>query len=75
MITANIHYAKTHLSQLVEQAMQGEEILLCKAGKPVARVIAYEPASAPRQLGLWAGQVHIADDFDELPVELKDYFT
>jgi prevent-host-death family protein len=75
MITANIHYAKTHLSALVEQVMQGEEILLCKAGKPVAKVIAYEPPAQPRQLGLWAGQVHIADDFDELPNELKDYFN
>lgn len=74
MITANIHYAKTHLSELIEQAVQGEEILLCKAGKPVAKVIAYEPLAHPCRLGLWKGQVHIADDFDELPEEIKDHF-
>ncbi|MFA6037975.1 MAG: hypothetical protein WC748_07650 [Legionellales bacterium] len=47
------------------------KVILCKAGKPVAQVIAYEPPKQPRQLGLWKGQIHIADDFDELPPELN----
>ncbi len=75
MITANIHYAKTHLSELIDQAIHGQEVLLCKAGKPVAKVIPYEPQIQPRQLGLWKGRVQMADDFDDLPPELKDYFT
>jgi prevent-host-death family protein len=74
MLTANIHYAKTHLSELIESALQGEEVILCKGGKPVAMVIPYVQASTPRKLGLWAGQLEIADDFDEMPSSLKGYF-
>ena len=62
-----MHEAKTTLSQLVEQVERGEEVILARAGKPVARLVAIQPA-APRQLGRWQGLVRMADDFDaELP--------
>lgn len=74
MAAANMHYAKTHLSELIERAQQGEEIVLCKDGKPVAMVIPYSASTRPRKPGLWAGKIEISADFDELPPSLKGYF-
>ncbi|MBI2423514.1 MAG: type II toxin-antitoxin system Phd/YefM family antitoxin [Candidatus Hydrogenedentes bacterium] len=74
MIQVNMHDAKTHLSQLVERVAEGEEIVIAKAGKPVARLIAFVPLATPRQPGAWRGRVHMADDFDTLPEELLKAF-
>lgn len=63
MATVNIHEAKTHLSRLVERAAGGEEIVIAKAGRPIARLVGLRPAQK-RQLGLLAGKVEIPDDFD-----------
>jgi prevent-host-death family protein len=60
----NIHEAKTHLSRLVEQAFAGEEIIIAKAGKPMARLVPLAPAVRPKKLGLLRGKVGIASDFD-----------
>jgi len=57
-----MHEAKTTLSQLVEQVEAGEEVVLARAGKPVAKIVAIRPAR--RRLGQWAGKVRMADDFD-----------
>jgi len=54
--TVNIHEAKTHLSRLVEQAAQGREFVIAKAGKPMVRVIPLQAPSAFRTLGFLAGQ-------------------
>jgi prevent-host-death family protein len=59
----NMHEAKTTLSQLVEQAERGEEILIARAGEPVARIVALRTATR-RVLGQWRGRVRMADDFD-----------
>jgi prevent-host-death family protein len=65
MQTINIHEAKTHLSRLVERAAAGEEIVIAKAGKPLARLVPYAPtARAPRRLGMFKGEIDIPDDFD-----------
>ena len=69
-----MHEAKTHLSQLVERVEQGEEIVLCKAGKPVAKLVPYQKPHLPRTPGGWKGQIWIADDFDELPPEIEAAF-
>ena len=53
----NIHEAKTHLSELLQRVMNGEEILIAKAGKPVARLLPFQPAPQPRQPGNDAGQI------------------
>jgi prevent-host-death family protein len=76
MTIVNIHEAKTHLSRYVEQAAAGEEIIIAKAGKPVARLVPLETqALPPRKLGLLAGKLKVADDFDDpLPDELLDLF-
>ena len=70
----NIHQAKTHLSKLVERAAAGDEIIIARAGKPVAKLVKWSPPPCTRQLGLFAGQIHIADDFDDLPDELLAAF-
>lgn len=58
-----MHEAKSTLSQLVEQAEQGEEILIARAGEPVARIVALRSGTR-RVLGQWRGRVRMADDFD-----------
>ena len=69
----NLHEAKTHLSRLVDRAAAGEEIVIARSGRPVARLVALELARARRRLGLARGQVTIADDFDDIPEDLSDW--
>ncbi len=61
--TTNIHNAKTHLSQLVQKAYDGEEIVICKAGKPMAKLVKFTASDKPRKLGGWKGKVWISEDF------------
>jgi prevent-host-death family protein len=70
----NIHEAKTHLSRLVDRAAAGEEIVIGRAGRPIARLVPYRPSPGPRRPGLWKGQVRIAKDFDSLPPDLAAAF-
>lgn len=71
----NLYEAKTHLSELVESAAAGEEIIIAKAGKPRARLVPL-PVERPRRTpGGWKGQIWIADDFDDpLPSEILKGF-
>ena len=75
MKTVNIHEAKTHLSRLLRRVAAGEEVVIAKAGKPVARLV---PAGEPhreRILGSDVGRVWIADDFDDpLPPDIQAAF-
>ena len=71
----NVHQAKTSLSRLLERVRRGEEIVIGKAGVPVAKLVPYSEAAAPRRGGQWRGQVRIADDFDDLPVEMAEAFA
>lgn len=75
MTEVNIHEAKTHLSKLLARVARGEEIIIARAGRPVARLV---PAGRPRgrrSLGKDKGSVFIADDFDApLPVEVLRSF-
>ncbi len=70
----NIHEAKTHLSRLVERAEAGEEVVIARAGKPVARLVPFKERRGPRRPGVWRGKVRIAPDFDELPPDLLEAF-
>lgn len=63
--TINLYEAKTHLSQLVERAAAGEEIIIAKAGRPKARLVPVQKTQRRRKPGLWKGRVWIADDFDD----------
>jgi len=71
METVNIHDAKTQFSRLVDAAAGGEEIIIAKAGKPTARLVAMERVKTKRRFGVLKGKVRIADDFDApLPAAL-----
>jgi prevent-host-death family protein len=64
MQTINIHEAKTHLSRLVEEVAAGEEIIIAKAGKPMARLVPLRVMPKRGQLGVFKGQLNIPDNFD-----------
>jgi prevent-host-death family protein len=73
--TVNLYEAKTKLSQLVERAAAGEEIIIAKAGRPLARLVPLAKRTTPRPLGLLAGKVHVGPDFDDpLPDDFMRYF-
>ena len=70
----NVHEAKTHLSKLLERVASGEEVIIAKAGKPVARLIAISPKRAPRPIGTGKGDFIVPDDFnDSLPDFEEDF--
>ena len=68
--TVNIHEAKTHLSRLVERVEGGEEVVIARAGRPVARLVPFRARTAPRVPGIWRGRVTLAADFDATPNDL-----
>jgi prevent-host-death family protein len=75
MKQVNIHEAKTQLSRLIEEVEAGGEVIIARAGKPVARLSAIRPARARRRLGLLDGRFTIPEDFDApLPEEVLDSF-
>ncbi|WP_375319462.1 type II toxin-antitoxin system Phd/YefM family antitoxin [Candidatus Tisiphia endosymbiont of Oplodontha viridula] len=74
MQIASIHEAKTNLSDLIKKAQEGEDIIICKAGRPAVKLVKYRTPSSPRRAGTWKGQVKIAEDFDKLPQNLLSSF-
>jgi prevent-host-death family protein len=75
MPTVNIHAAKSQLSRLLDAAVAGEEVIIAKAGKPVARLVPIEKKQERRKLGTLAGQFTVHDDFDDpLSDEILDAF-
>ncbi len=70
----NVHEAKTHLSKLLERVQRGEEIVIGRSGKPVAKLVPYSETGGPRRPGGWKGRVRIAADFDKLPPKLAAAF-
>ena len=70
-----MHEAKTRLSQLVERAEAGEEIVIARNGTPVVRLVPVAHSSSLVDVrGAWSGRVRMADDFDELPEDIADAF-
>ena len=75
MSMVNIHAAKTQLSRLVEEAAAGGEVIIARAGRPVARLVPLEPVPVRRTLGRLSGRVSVPDDFDApLPDEMLAAF-
>jgi prevent-host-death family protein len=75
MMQVGMHEAKTKLSQLVERAESGEDIVIARNGKPVARLVPIVSAGSLATVrGAWRDRVHIAEDFDELPDDIADAF-
>lgn len=78
MQVINIHEAKTHLSRLIEQVVDGEPFIIAKAGKPMAKVMPLDAdeKGEPQRLGFMAGQCMIPDDFDSMSsTEIAQLFT
>lgn len=72
MKPVNIHEAKTHLSRLVARAAEGEEIVIAKAGRPIAKLVGIARPVSRRPLGLARGKIIIHDDFDApLPEDIR----
>ena len=71
----NVHEAKTHLSRLLAEVEQGEEVVIGRAGKPVARLVPFHLEESPRAPGVWRGRGHVPDEFfDDLPDEVAAAF-
>jgi prevent-host-death family protein len=71
----NVHEAKTNFSRLLRRVAMGEEVVIAKAGKPVARLVPIKDASKRRTLGSAKGEFVVPDDFnDPLPKEIEDLF-
>ena len=70
----NIHDAKTNLSKLLEKAEAGEEVVIARDGKPIAKLIRFEKTKVKRKLGTAKGKVWIADDFDAPMPEFEQLF-
>ena len=66
----NVYEAKTQLSKLLDRVAEGEELVLGKAGKPMARLVPYREVRQPRKPGRLAGKIWIAPDFDETPEDV-----
>lgn len=73
--TVNVHEAKTHLSRLLSRVEAGEEIIIARSGRPVARLLPLEAPGAKRVFGTDRGRMWIAPDFDApLPADLQEAF-
>lgn len=73
-MTFNIHEAKARLSELIEKAMLGEEVIIARGNKPVAKLTAIQRQKKPRVLGSAKGKIlYIAPDFDVTPEGFEDY--
>jgi prevent-host-death family protein len=71
----NIHQAKTHLSRLLEQVLLGEEVVIAKAGRPIAKLVRVVSGTRPRVLGTGKKDFVVPADFNEpLPAEIEASF-
>lgn len=71
LYTVNIHEAKTHLSRLVDEVSAGKELVIAKAGKPMAKLVPIKAVKPKRKPGFLKGKIKISQDFDApLPEDL-----
>lgn len=71
----NVQEAKTHLSRLIDQAAKGQEVILGKHGKPMAKITAYAPRKEQRPLGGYEGCIRVGEDFDEEDPQINRIFS
>lgn len=74
MQVVNIHEAKTNLSKLIAKTQKGEDVIIAKAGKPVAKLSSYKEKTKPRKFGALKGKIWISDDFDDENPEVNKLF-
>lgn len=70
----NIHQAKTQLSKLIAKTEKGEEVIIAKAGKPIAKLVAYTEPLQQRKPGLLKGKIWVSKDFDEEDEKINKLF-
>ena len=77
MKIVNIHEAKTHLSRLLEDVVEGESFIIAKAGQPLAKVVPFGPSDGakPKRLGFFAGHIVVPADFNDMPSRLGETET
>ena len=73
-VIRNISEAKAELSALIEQVIKGQEVIITKAGKPVAKLVPIQKTAQPRLPGSLAGKIWMAPDFDQLPDDIAEAF-
>lgn len=76
MPLTNVAEAKAQLSKLIERALDGEEVVIGKHGRPLVKLVPIERDTSPRDLSvrIWEGEMWMAEDFDEMPEELLRAF-
>ncbi len=70
----NTHQAKSQLSQLIEMALAGEDIIIARAGKPTVKLSRYTPPKKYRTIGKFKGKIHVSPDFDDESDEINEMF-
>jgi prevent-host-death family protein len=70
----NVHEAKTHLSRLLDRVAMGEEVIIAKAGKPVAKLVPLKKAPKKRVFGSAKGDFAVPDDFNDPDPDIEDLF-
>ena len=73
MKTVTIHQAKTQLSKLIQDVVNGEEVIIAKGSKPIVKLVIIEQEASKRQIGTLKGKIVIADDFDDGLDDFGDY--
>ncbi|MFQ5639298.1 MAG: type II toxin-antitoxin system Phd/YefM family antitoxin [bacterium] len=73
MHQVNIHEAKTHFSKLIQEVLRGEEVIIAKGNKPVAKLISIDSGKPKRKLGTAKGKIKISADFDQPLPDFNDY--
>ncbi|HEV3194391.1 MAG TPA: type II toxin-antitoxin system prevent-host-death family antitoxin [Polyangiaceae bacterium] len=73
-MNVSVYAAKTHLSRLLDRAARGEEVIITRSGRPVAKLVPAGAASGPRKLGALKGRIRVRKDFDTLPEEVLASF-
>jgi len=74
MIVGSVTEAKAQLSSLLERVCAGEEVIIARAGKPIARLVPYHAEPGPRTPGALKGRIRVAEDFDQLPPDIAEAF-
>lgn len=73
MTQFNVHAAKAHLSELIQKAILGEEVIIARDNKPMVKLVAIQPPKGQRKIGIAKGVITIAPDFDEPLEDFGDY--
>ncbi len=74
MHISNINEAKTHLSQLINRALAGDEVVIAKANEPLVKLVPVDQDTSPRIPGFWAGQIEIIGDWNDADKEIEELF-